>query len=249
MQKQVYGKEFMQYTAGTSAYAAQVITGLLKQRLHIGSVLDVGCAHGTWVRAWIQAGIEDAVGVDGDYVDKNRIEITPDRFVSWDLNQAFDLGRNFDLVQSLEVGEHIRPSSAEAFVDSISRHARTFVLYSAAPPGQGGEYHINERPYEFWRSLFYSRGLVALDWLRPRIIADTRISYWYRYNTLLYVRREALGGLPEEFRSTALDLGMPVPDISPPMFRLRKALVRQLPFALQHQVARAKARLFPTGRF
>jgi hypothetical protein len=32
------------------------------------------------------------------------------------------------------------------------------VLFSAAPPGQGGEHHVNERTYEFWRGLFARHG-------------------------------------------------------------------------------------------
>lgn len=244
-----YGADFMQYAADSSAHSAMTIAGMLRQHLPVRSVLDVGCAYGTWVRAWMQAGAQDAVGVDGDYVDQSRIEIARERFVPRDLNNPFDLARSFDLVQSLEVGEHIRPASSEAFVDSITRHAGTFVLYSAAPPGQGGEYHINEQTYDFWRGLFEARGFVVLDWLRPRIIADTRISYWYRYNTRLYVRREAFDGLPPEFRSAALEPGKPVPDVSPALFRFRKTVIRQLPSGVQHQVARAKARFLPTSRF
>jgi hypothetical protein len=35
------------------------------------------------------------------------------------------------------------------FVYCLARHARRFVLFSAAPPGQGGEFHVNERPFEY----------------------------------------------------------------------------------------------------
>jgi hypothetical protein len=47
------------------------------------------------------------------------------------------LDRRFDLVQSLEVAEHITPAASEAFVEDLARHAERFVLFSAAPPGKG----------------------------------------------------------------------------------------------------------------
>jgi len=243
-----YGDDFMQYAADSSAYSAAVVTRLLMQRLAVGSVLDVGCAYGTWVRTWMEAGVPDAHGVDGDYVDRSKIEIAQGRFSSRDLNLAFDIGRRFDLVQSLEVGEHIQPASSLDFVASIAAHSSAYVLFSAAPPGQGGEFHINERPFDFWRSLFEKQGFVTVDWLRTQILADTRISYWYRYNTLLYVRREAVASLPADLAACILAPEVPVPDVSPLLFRARKSVIRQLPFRLQHGIAQAKARFLPTSR-
>ena len=239
----------MQYAADSSAHSAATIARLLSDRLPIRSVLDVGCAYGTWVKAWIQAGVVDAAGMDGDYVDRARIEIANELFVSHDLNQSFDLGRRFDLVQSLEVGEHIKPSSSEDFVASIAAHASTFVLFSAAPPGQGGEFHINEQPYDYWRELFGKHGFVPVDWLRKSISSDVRISYWYRYNTVLYVRNESQGDLPAEMAACILEADVPIPDVSPLLFRLRKMIVGLLPSRLQHEVARLKSWIFPTSRF
>ncbi len=41
----------------------------------------------------------------------------------------------------------------------------------------------------------------------------------------------------------------PLTDISPLPMRLRKAAVRCLPYRVQHEIARLKAGLSPTGRF
>jgi hypothetical protein len=187
-------------------------------------------------------------GVDGDYVDRRMLEIPMSNFCPMNLNVAFDLKRQFDLVQSLEVGEHIEESASEIFVDSIARHARCYILFSAAPPGQGGEYHINEQPYEFWRQKFEERGFATLDAVRPIIIEDTRISYWYRYNTLLFIRRELLPGMGKSLHDKALPATEQIKDLSSLPFRLRKAIVRNLPKIMQHEIARLKAKLLPTGR-
>lgn len=244
-----YDSQFMDYAAVSSAYAARRISGLLLQELSIASVLDVGCAHGTWLRTWSDAGVSDIKGLDGNYVDDERLEIAKASFSAADLNQPFSLGQKYDLVQSLEVAEHIRPEASQSFIDCVSGHATKFVLFSAAPPGQGGEFHINERPYEYWRRLFNDRGFAVFDWVRPLIVADQRISFWYRYNLFLYVRREHISTLPATIAATSVPEHVELPDLSPAGFKLRKAVISRLPYRLQHEMARLKARVLPTGRF
>ena len=187
-------------------------------------------------------GITDLHGVDGDYVDRQILELPQVTFTAIDLNGAFDLGRQFDLVQSLEVGEHIQESASETFAECLAHHARRYILFSAAPPGQGGEYHINEQPYEFWRQKFERRGFVTIDAVRPAIAEDKRISYWYRYNTLLFVRRDLLLKISNDFRDKMVRASDQIKDLSPLAFRLRKAVVGRLPNAVQHEIARLKSK-------
>jgi hypothetical protein len=107
---------------------------------------------------------------------------------------------------------------------------------------------VNERSYEFWRGLFAAHGFAPFDFVRPLIAHDGRVSYWYRYNTLLYTRAEHVGSLPEAIRRTAIGDGKRIPDVSPLPFRLRKTAVRLLPFGVQHELARLKSQFLPTGR-
>jgi SAM-dependent methyltransferase len=243
-----YNDDFMRYAAQSSAYSAAAVTSILHRQLKVDSVLDVGCARGTWLRAWRDRGVADLHGVDGDYVDRRMLEVPARMFTAVDLNDSFDLGRQFDLVQSFEVGEHIKESASEAFAESIVRHARRYVLFSAAPPGQGGEHHINEQPYEFWRSKFERRGFVTVDAVRPAIAGDNRISYWYRYNSLLFVRGELLPDVQGDMRATLLLAGDRIKDLSPLTFRFRKAVVRHLPNAVQYKIARLKSKFLRTGQ-
>ncbi len=243
-----YSRDFLQYAANSSALSARVIVGKLIAACTIKSVLDVGCATGTWLRAWSDAGATDVFGIDGGYVDVGMLQVPPAFFKPMDLNAPFTLGRSFDLVQSLEVAEHIRPDCSDTFVDSITKHANKFVLFSAAPPGQGGEFHINEQPYELWRAKFKERGFVALDAVRPMILNDPLVSYWYRYNTLLYVREEHLSDLPSDLLAAVIPADFSIADVSPLLFRLRKAAVRMLPRSTQHRIAQLKARFLPSGR-
>ena len=59
-----------------------------------------------------------------------------------------DLGKQFDWVQSFEVGEHIPPKSTEIYIDNLVRHARNGLVLSWAIVGQGGFHHINLRPVD-----------------------------------------------------------------------------------------------------
>lgn len=238
-----YDEHFMDYTGESSRHSAEVITGLLQPLLKVSSVLDVGCATGTWLRAWQSAGVGDIMGVDGDYVSRERLRIEPSRFQSADLSGALSLGRRFDLVQSLEVAEHIAAANADRFVRNLVEHSDGLVLFSAAPPGQGGEFHVNEQPLSYWRERFASHGYHPFDPVRPAISADMAVSFWYRYNVLLYVREDRVDDMPPVIRSTAIPSGQPIPDPTPLAFRMRKALVRLLPYPVQHRLARLKARI------
>lgn len=79
------------------------------------------------------------------------------------------------------------PPPVKPLVVNLIVHA-PMVLFSAAPPGQGGEHHVNERTYEFWRGLFARHGYACFDFLRPRLHSASGIEPWYRYNLLLFVR-------------------------------------------------------------
>ena len=237
----IYGQEFLSYATVSSAHAAAVVARLFRSTLPIASVLDVGCAEGVWLNAWRDSGASEIAGVDGAYVERAKLRIPADCFTAADLANPFDLGRRYDLVQSLEVAEHLPPRAAEAFVANLVRHARGLVLFSAAPPGQGGEHHVNEQPYEYWRALFRRYRFSAYDFVRPAIGDDRRISFWYRYNVFLYASDDAAGRLPEAIGRAHVPDAAPLRDVSPPLFKARKLLVRSLPSSLQAGLARLKA--------
>ena len=244
-----YDEKFMDYASLSSHYAASEIIPLLLRALPIASVADIGCAGGSWLSVWRASGVSDIRGVDGDYVNQKALEIPRELFTPADLSRPLDLSRRFDLVQSLEVAEHIEAQFADQFVRNLARHAAKYLLFSAAVPGQGGEYHVNEQPLDFWRERLAQHGFDAYDFIRPKIISDHRISFWYRYNIVLYVGREHQAMLDPEIRATRVPDGVAIADVSPSWFRLRKRVVRVLPPALRNGLARLKAHVAPTGRF
>ena len=119
----------------------------------------------------------------------------------------------------------------------------TTAAISAAPPGQGGHDHVNERSYDYWRALFLRRGYLALDFLRPRILADTAIAPWYRYNTLLYVSGDAMTRLSPALQACQIPQAAGVPDLAPLSYRIRKFLLSRLPPPVMTAIARIKERV------
>ncbi len=223
-----YDSQFLSYGRSIATKSARVIVPILQEALRPTSVLDLGCGRGAWLEVWKAHGASEVLGVDGDYVDLVDLAINQSEFCARDLGGTIDLQRRFDLVESVEVAEHLPESRGRGFVVDLCRHGDT-VLFGAAPPGQGGEQHINEQPYAYWRAFFEELGYEAFDFIRPRVASRHDVAPWYRYNTLLYVKREAIELLPESVKQTRLSKDTSIRDVSPFLYKVRKSIVRQLP--------------------
>lgn len=237
-----YGERFFASIQAGARASARAVIPLLRDPLDIGSVADFGCGRGAWLAEWLAAGVEDVQGVDGPYVDADQLLVPPERFAPHDLESPLDLERRFDLVQCLEVAEHLAPCHAGVLVDTLTHHSDA-VLFSAAVPGQGGKHHVNERPLDFWRRLFRDRGYVAIDAVRPSLAGAADVEPWYRYNTLLYMTEDRLTKAPESIRGKRLADAAPVPYPCSVGWRVRLALVRPLPRAVVDWIAGMKERL------
>ena len=231
MSHQPYDDLFYEYQCAGSLRSARGVVPVLRGALPIDSVLDVGCGVGTWIKAHLEAGASEFLGVDGDYVDRSRLVMPADCFRAHDLTRPLDLGRRFDLVQCLEVAEHLPPSTSTELVKSLARHG-DIVLFSAAPPGQGGKDHVNERTYEFWRDEFARQRYALFDYVRRVVAGREDIEPWYRYNMLLFVHEARVPHLHADIQGARVPQDDPVPDPSPVAYRMRKMAVRCLPRAI-----------------
>lgn len=209
-----YTKEFFRVQREQARRAAEVVVPLVLELTHPESVVDIGCATGTWLAVFTEHGVSDVFGVDGGYVDAASLSVPRERFLTRDLARPLELERRFDLALALEVAEHLPRECAETFVSSLTGLAPV-VLFSAAIPGQGGTNHVNEQWPSYWAALFAERGYVHVDCLRRRLWHDEAVAYWYAQNALFYVasdelpRRPGLAALYDPDERTPLALVHP----------------------------------------
>lgn len=239
-----YDAEFFNEQRAASLRSARVIVPIVCALVRPRSVVDVGCGVGAWLKAFAEDGVEDYLGLDGDYVPSDQLLIDPSRFRAADLRDPPELGRSFDLSVCLEVGEHLPAKAAPKLVQTLTR-AAPCVLFSAAAPGQGGTHHVNERWPDYWRRLFAAQGYDRLDPVRPQVWRNPDVEWWYKQNVYLYCRRDVIDADPELRAEGKLAASCPFElvhtDVFGPLTTLT-GLLRALPRAARAGVSRLFSR-------
>lgn len=161
---------------------ADAIAATVKPR----SVIDLGCGTGRvihhlkmdhGVRVWGIEGSKEARPYLHESVQEC-IQIA-------DLTSLLVLP-TCDVSICLEVAEHVPEEFSAILVQNCTRCASKYVVFSAAPPGQGGKGHINCKPWEYWEGLFSECNFT----LHPNktgkiraLLAGRHASKWYSKNT------------------------------------------------------------------
>lgn len=162
------------------------------------SIVDVGCGDGKLLAAiHKRAPAMTLLGIDSSQPALDRAAAAGIEVALHDLSSTrsrdLDALRArvgvFDVAVSLETAEHLPPWAGAAFVETLAR-AR-LVVFSAAHPGQAGTFHMNERPSEYWRARFASRGYrqSPADMAFREAIAALDLPPWYAANVHLFERR------------------------------------------------------------
>ena len=138
------------------SWRAPIICGPVIETLWPKSVIDVGCAIGDLVEYFLEKGL-DAYGLEGTENIIPWLKISQWRLYFKDLRTEIDLGKKFDLVTCFEVFEHIEPEYADILLANLTGMSDR-LLISAAPPGQGGHYHVNCQPMVYWIEKFDNLG-------------------------------------------------------------------------------------------
>ncbi len=194
--QELYDPAFFKALRHGSRQSAAVIVPIVLDWVQPQWVVDVGCGDGTWLSMFREHGVVDVLGIDGDYVDPENLQIPGHQFMSWNLAQPVPLEQTFDLAISLEVAEHLPEENAASFVDSLV-HLSDVVLFSAAIPHQGGTHHINEQWPDYWIQRFEERGYITIDGLRTRIWNHPQVEPWYAQNSFIFVRGDRLSHYPK----------------------------------------------------
>lgn len=148
------------------------------------SVVDFGCGPGEYVKALRERQIP-CEGYDGN---PDSAKISEGIVKVADLSEPFNLGKSFDWVLSIEVGEHLPKKYEKTFVENLHRHNTKGIVLSWAVKGQGGYGHFNEQSNEYVKAMMaeygYENDIEAEKSLRQR----ARLP-WFK-NTLMVFRKK-----------------------------------------------------------
>ena len=165
----------------------EVILSLVMEKFNVMSMVDFGCATGRWCKEAKSLGVTDVLGIDGEYVDQSALVIDKTEFMSADLGTCIELPQKYDLAVSLEVAEHLPEEQSDIFVENIVQ-AADIILFSAAIPGQGGDFHVNEQPLSYWQKKFEKHGYYLYDCLRPIIWNNDNVMPMYKQNCVVFLK-------------------------------------------------------------
>jgi len=155
---------------------------IIKMFKGVKTAIDIGCGNGSYIKNFIDAGI-DCIGYDGSPLT---LEITSGLpcYIQ-DFSDPVDAGK-FDLVVSLEVGEHIPKQFEQIFIDNVCRAAKRHIVLSWATEGQGGRGHVNCRNNDYVIKEMESRGYV-FDKEKSDILKGASTLDWFK-NTVMVFR-------------------------------------------------------------
>jgi len=138
------------------AWRAEHVCRAIMEEFNPTTLMDVGCAVGDLVDHFRKKWEIVAWGLEGS---KHASQFAMTRFIVYmDLRSPIDVqnmfpGR-FDLCTCFEVLEHIEEEYSDILLDNLIAFSDKLLL-SAAPPGQGGHYHVNCQPAEYWIEKFH----------------------------------------------------------------------------------------------
>ncbi|MDX1819776.1 MAG: class I SAM-dependent methyltransferase [Paracoccaceae bacterium] len=241
----LYQDEFFDLQSEDSLSSARVLLPEIIREFEVSSTVDVGCGIGPWLRAALDLNVETVLGIDGEYVNKTKLLIPEEFFVSSDLEKeelldTLEVKTKFDLAISVEVAEHLAENRAPTFVRDLSKLS-DLVLFSAAIPGQGGHHHINEQPPSYWARHFSEQGFDCFDVVRRAHWNEDNCAWWYLQNAFLYAKR---GSKPHVILSSRHH-----PDLTPQMYLHPRCLTQKSQeFQAQINELLARAESSPFGR-
>ena len=188
----IYTADYYKSTVeGPAVRSASTIAESIVSDINPRTVVDVGCGTGALLEALRERGCE-VFGLEYskaglEYCASRRLDVA-----KFDLeNDAFGAGRTFDAAVSMEVAEHLPEHVADRYVHLLVRLAPV-IVFTAAPPGQGGEDHVNEQPPEYWITKFCAHGFevntaLTEQWRNAWQTSD-KVETWYYQNLMVFRR-------------------------------------------------------------
>jgi SAM-dependent methyltransferase len=156
---QGYSTSYYEGIEAANAQVYKLLATALAAIFRPGSAADVGCGSGGISLALRAEGVERIYPFDFSQasVDMTKGKGFPNA-QRLDLTQALEIPATADLCLCLEVAEHI-PRKHERHLVSLLSQVAPVLIFTAAPPGQGGHLHVNLRSKDHWIQLFREKGM------------------------------------------------------------------------------------------
>lgn len=193
---QNYDENFYRANRANSQRRANAVLPIVNKFIHPKKVIDIGCGVGGWLSVWKEFFGAEVYGIDGDYVKRKLLLIDEENFYPFNLENRIKLNQKFDLVETIEVAEHLSPARADSFIEDLTKLSDV-ILFSAAITGQGGTNHVNEQMQSYWAEKFLRQNYVCIDCIRPQIWNNKNIDVIYRQNMFIYAKSSELYRYPE----------------------------------------------------
>jgi cyclopropane fatty-acyl-phospholipid synthase-like methyltransferase len=239
-----YDKNYYKERHHWTQNSVLAITSLIFQKYKPNSVLDLGCANGSWLSTILKEyQIDDICGVDGHCIEIDSLLIPKSKFKRHNLEKVYLPNRKFDLVVSMEVAEHLDSKFADNFVTSLT-NAGDLIVFSAAIPLQGGTNHYNEQQQSYWKKKFQQKGFASIDYIRPKIWELDNVRTDYKQNTFLYINETKLEDFNSPLSKFKINQNQNITDIvHPELFQRRLKVESDLNVIGLKKVLRALPRL------
>lgn len=153
--------------------SAELVAAAVYEVFRPASLADLGCGCGVYGSLFGGMGVR-VLSLDG--VLPPPATSFPVEIVKRDLAAPFgNTWGQFDLALCLEVAEHIPEEFTDVFLKNVTAFSDRLVM-SAAPPGQGGHHHVNERPRRYWAEKLAGLGYAYNRRASGRILKVLEIS-------------------------------------------------------------------------
>ena len=147
------------------AESYELATGLaLFKHYKPNSVVDFGCGIGSYLQAANECGVGTIKGYDIGKAD-SAVEFISEkiqRIISFNTDITKKVyTEHYDITLCVEVAEHVEPAQSMKLVENLtnSTSPEGICIFTAAPPGQEGNGHINCRPKNEWVEMFLFVGM------------------------------------------------------------------------------------------
>ena len=160
----IYDSRFFKNTIILEADSASRFVDVVLKYYSPGSIADIGCGAGIYLKEFGKRGIKRLLGIDGSPAAGEEFLLDKKRLIIFDLAEKYEFKKKYDLCLCLEVAEHLGEEDADTLVETLAT-ASDNIIFTAAIPGQGPRSigHINEQPHEYWIEKFKQKGFSYLE--------------------------------------------------------------------------------------